>query len=179
MLITKYLCSACRNAFRSRTGFKLTTSPWLQFCRMASILPNLAIFRAISRHDPASTAIIHSDSNQAFSYNTLLQDVVAAKKRISQTVRNAPLNGERIAFLAENGYDYVGTWHIGPRYAIVTISSYVPRHPRAPSCCAASLAFISNERASIHHREQQGKTPSVDFETRDRSERSASGRTAT
>jgi hypothetical protein len=148
MLITKYLCSACRNVFRSRTISKFTTSPWLQVCRMASTLPNLAVFRAISRHDPASAAIIHSDSNQAFSYGTLLQDVVAAKRQISQTVREAPLHGERIAFLAENGYDYVGTWHLGPRYAIVTISQ-LHSWPSSRTKLLRCLSRIYIQRASF------------------------------
>jgi malonyl-CoA/methylmalonyl-CoA synthetase len=75
---------------------------------MASTLPNLAVFEAIAKHDPSSTAIIHSDSNESFTYRSLLQDTVAAKERISQTVGNSPLHGERIAFLADNSYDYVG-----------------------------------------------------------------------
>jgi malonyl-CoA/methylmalonyl-CoA synthetase len=76
--------------------------------RMASTLPKLPIFEAISKHDLSSTAVIDSGSNQAFSYGTLLRDVVAAKQHLSQTVSGSPLCGERVAFLAENGYNYVG-----------------------------------------------------------------------
>ena len=78
---------------------------------MASTLPNLPVFEAIAKHDPASPAIIHGDSQQLFSYGSLLQDVVAAKDHIFQTARGSSLDGERIAFLAENSYDYVGMQH--------------------------------------------------------------------
>jgi malonyl-CoA/methylmalonyl-CoA synthetase len=75
---------------------------------MASNLPKLPIFEAISKHDPSSTAVIESGSNQAFSYGTLLRDVAAAKKHLSHAVSGSPLYGERVAFLAENSYSYVG-----------------------------------------------------------------------
>jgi malonyl-CoA/methylmalonyl-CoA synthetase len=67
-----------------------------------------SIFEAISKHDPSSTAVIESGSNQAFSYGTLLRDVAAAKKHLSHAVSGSPLYGERVAFLAENSYNYVG-----------------------------------------------------------------------
>lgn len=76
---------------------------------MASTLPNLAIFQALTKHEPDSTAVINSASNQAFTYGNLLRDVVATKKQISQTLSGSPLQGERVAFLSENSYEYVGT----------------------------------------------------------------------
>jgi hypothetical protein len=84
--------------------------PRLQFpsYRMASSLPKLPIFEAISKHDMSSTAIIDSGSNQAFTYGTLLRDVAAAKEHLSQAASGSPLRGERVAFLAENSYNYVG-----------------------------------------------------------------------
>lgn len=75
---------------------------------MASTLPALPIFQAIASHDPVSPAIIHSDSEQYFSYGSLLQDIISAKQHISYNTNGSLLRGERIAFLAENGYDYVG-----------------------------------------------------------------------
>ncbi len=98
--------------------------------RMASTLPNLPIFQAITKHKPTSTAIIHSDSNQAFSYGTLLRDVVAAKKQISQIVPESRICGERIAFLAENNYNYVGTSRLHTERAILNCPSNFPCHPR-------------------------------------------------
>jgi malonyl-CoA/methylmalonyl-CoA synthetase len=71
-------------------------------------MPDNPIFRAILKHDPKSIAIIHSESGRKFTYGSLLHDVAAAKDRLLQTANGKPLDGERIAFLAENGYDYVG-----------------------------------------------------------------------
>ncbi len=90
--------------------------------RMASTLPNLPIFQTITKHDQTSTAIIHSDSNQAFSYGTLLRDVVAAKKQISQIVPESRLCGERVAFLAENSYNYVGKSQLLAKCAVLNCS---------------------------------------------------------
>jgi len=75
---------------------------------MASTLPSLPIFRNIAKHDPQSPAIIHSVSERRFCYGSLLHDVAAAKDNLSELVDGRSLEGERIAFLAENGYDYVG-----------------------------------------------------------------------
>jgi malonyl-CoA/methylmalonyl-CoA synthetase len=75
---------------------------------MAATLPNLTIFQEIAKHDQASTAIIDSNSEQSFSYGGLLQDVVAAKQDISEIEVGSNLQGERIAFLAENNYNYTG-----------------------------------------------------------------------
>lgn len=76
---------------------------------MASTLPRLPIFEAIAKHDPKSTAVIHSVSGRRFTYGELLKDVSDAKKSLHQLADGAHTEGERIAFLAENGYDYVGT----------------------------------------------------------------------
>ncbi|OBT95261.2 hypothetical protein VE01_07553 [Pseudogymnoascus verrucosus] len=77
--------------------------------RMVSTLPNLPVFQAISRHDPSSTAVIHSESGRRFTYGELLSDVAKAKDRLhSPDGKEAP-EGERIAFIIENSYDYVVT----------------------------------------------------------------------
>jgi malonyl-CoA/methylmalonyl-CoA synthetase len=76
--------------------------------RMASTLPSTPIFDAIAKHDPRSLAIVHSASDRSFCYGSLLHDVAAAKDNLSSLSNGKPLRGERIAFLAENGYDYVG-----------------------------------------------------------------------
>lgn len=75
---------------------------------MASTLPSTPIFNAIAKHDPASRAIIHGGSNRSFCYGSLLHDVAAAKDNLTSLAGGRSLRGERIAFLAENGYDYVG-----------------------------------------------------------------------
>jgi malonyl-CoA/methylmalonyl-CoA synthetase len=75
---------------------------------MASTLPSSPIFNAIARHDPTSPAIIHSASDRTFCYGSLLHDVAAAKDNLTRVAKGKSLQGERIAFIAENGYDYVG-----------------------------------------------------------------------
>ena len=79
------------------------------FFRMASTLPSTPIFNAIAKHDAKSLAIVHSSSNRSFCYGSLLHDVAAAKDNLASLVHGKSLRGERVAFLAENGYDYVGT----------------------------------------------------------------------
>lgn len=80
--------------------------------RMASTFPDLPIFRAIASHDPNSTAIIHSKSNRRFTYGELLKDVEGSKIRLYYQLKAAApddaVGGQRVAFLVENGYDYVG-----------------------------------------------------------------------
>ena len=73
-------------------------------------LPRTRIFEAIKSHGPESTAVIHSLSGRQFSYGSLLRDVAAAKQRLANdSGRDAEaLQGERVAFLVENSYDYVG-----------------------------------------------------------------------
>ena len=75
---------------------------------MASTLPRLPLFEAISKHDPESTAVIHAASWRHFKYGGLLRDVVNATGSLREQAGRSDLTGERIAFLVENGYDYVG-----------------------------------------------------------------------
>jgi hypothetical protein len=76
--------------------------------RMASTLPKLPVFEAIASHDPHSTVVIHSASGRRFTYGALIEDVAEAKERLYKEAGTSSLDGQRIAFLAENGYDYVG-----------------------------------------------------------------------
>lgn len=76
---------------------------------MASTLPKLPVFEAIASHDPQSIAVIHSLSGRKFTYGELLQDVAEAKEKLRSEAGNSKsLDGQRIAFLVENSYDYVG-----------------------------------------------------------------------
>ena len=84
-----------------------------QHFRMASTFPDLPIFRAIASHDPKSTAIIHSRSERKFTYGELLKDVEGAKITLYNQLKSASaqdksVGGQRVAFLVENSYDYVG-----------------------------------------------------------------------
>ncbi|KAL4766819.1 hypothetical protein BDW60DRAFT_212564 [Aspergillus nidulans var. acristatus] len=77
--------------------------------RSLATLPNLPLFRALKNHDPASLAVVHNPSFRSFTYGNLVADVVKAQNQLwnsSGRGRNG-LQGERIAFLAENSYDYV------------------------------------------------------------------------
>ena len=88
-----------------------TTRPTPRHFRMASTFPDLPIFRAIFSHDPDSTAIIHSRSKRRFTYGDLLKDVEDAKIKLYTQLKSASpdsIGGQRVAFLVENGYDYVG-----------------------------------------------------------------------
>lgn len=76
---------------------------------MANTLPKLPLFEAIASHDPHHTVVIHSASGRRFTYGGLLIDVAQACDILRVDAGNRSLAGERIAFLVENGYDYVGT----------------------------------------------------------------------
>jgi len=71
-------------------------------------LPKLPIFEAISSHDPQSTVIIHCPSGRSFTYGQLLQDVASKKDKLLQEAGKTNIEGTPVAFLVENGYDYVG-----------------------------------------------------------------------
>lgn len=78
--------------------------------KQLSTLPNLPIFRALQNHDACSLAVIHSVSGRSFTYGNLVADVLSAKEDLEQKAskKTGKLAGERVAFLAENSYDYVG-----------------------------------------------------------------------
>jgi hypothetical protein len=73
-----------------------------------STLPALPVFEAISRHDPSSTAVVHSNSGRRFRYGELLGDVCRSRDSLLEAAGKPDIEGERVAFLVENSYDYVG-----------------------------------------------------------------------
>lgn len=75
---------------------------------MVSTLPKLPLFEAIAGHDPDSTAVVHSLSGRRFRYGELLGDVTRMRDQLLSATGKTSLDGERIAFLVENSYDYVG-----------------------------------------------------------------------
>lgn len=81
-----------------------------RFAAPMATLQRSAIFEAIQKHDPKNTAVIHSISGRRFQYGSLLHDVAAAKDHLLQATgkKEEGIAGERVAFLIENGYDYVG-----------------------------------------------------------------------
>ncbi|KAL2864316.1 uncharacterized protein BJX67DRAFT_223022 [Aspergillus lucknowensis] len=96
-----YTCKSCRTR--------------LILQRSLGTLPNLPLFRALKTHDPASLAVVHNPSLRSFTYGNLVADVLAAQDRLLRktgsrrdgSTSGSRLSGERIAFLAENSYDYV------------------------------------------------------------------------
>lgn len=83
-----------------------------QSSRMASTLPKLPVFEAIAKHDPESTAVIHATSGRRFTYGQLLEDVAVARDQLRQSAGGQSLDGQRVAFLVENSYEYVGATQI-------------------------------------------------------------------
>lgn len=67
-------------------------------------------FEAIQKHVAQSAAVVHSDSGRTFHYGSILHHVAAAKENLLQATGRTKdgIAGERVAFLIENGYDYVG-----------------------------------------------------------------------
>jgi malonyl-CoA/methylmalonyl-CoA synthetase len=78
-------------------------------------LPRLPILEAVSRHDPTSTAVVHAKSGRRFTYGELLGDVGKARDRLNEAWGGKDGTGERVAFLVENSYDYVGTSKRSPQ----------------------------------------------------------------
>ncbi|PGH07915.1 hypothetical protein AJ79_06123 [Helicocarpus griseus UAMH5409] len=117
MLTTRPLLSLTRasrlySSRRHAISCSLPRSSTSQF-RLSSTLPDLPLFRSLHRHDPASTAVVHSVSGRSFTYGNLIADVLRSQDRLLECAalgsRNAAVKGAPVAFLAENGYDYVVT----------------------------------------------------------------------
>ena len=80
------------------------------YFRMASslTLPKFPVFDAIAGHDPQSPAVVHCLSGRTFRYGEILPDVCRVRDRIYAAAGKSDIRGERVAFLIENSYDYVG-----------------------------------------------------------------------
>lgn len=90
---------------------------------MAS-LPRIPIFAALAQHDPSSLAVVHSATGESFTYGQLLRDTAAQAAHISRASGGRSLAGERIAFLVENGYTYVGALVLVGAVATVCMSTF-------------------------------------------------------
>src|ERR1700733_6680514 len=108
----KILSPLARSVFSSKSICLQSTPFVLRYrvppLRKVHTMPDNPIFQAISKHDPKSIAIVHSESGRTFTYGSLLHEWGVGKDLLLHTEKGKPLGGERIAFLAENGYDYVG-----------------------------------------------------------------------
>ncbi|KLJ08124.1 hypothetical protein EMPG_16413 [Blastomyces silverae] len=102
----------CGRSLRPSPRLYLSSGSLLQ-TRLSSTLPDLPVFHAIQNHDPKSTAVVHSLSGRSFTYGSLIGDVLCSQEALLQCAaaspKNIDLRGSPVAFLAENGYDYVVT----------------------------------------------------------------------
>lgn len=89
-------------------------------------------------HDPQSTAVIHSISGRRFTYGELLGDVAEANEKLLKESGSSGINGQRIAFLVENSYDYVVT-------LLAILSSHSIAIPLSPAFPVHELQYIMNQ----------------------------------
>jgi len=144
---------------RFRSSVFLSTARVTNNRAMAS-LPRTPLFEAITKHDPNSVAVVHCISGRSFTYGHLLKDIIATKERIAKDAgRDAKgIEGERIAFVVENGYDYVGahtpihTPRIVRQPLIDTFHSEPLVNSRQQCYCSPSCSCISSRRAAVYPR---------------------------
>ncbi|KAL8773743.1 MAG: hypothetical protein Q9209_001511 [Squamulea sp. 1 TL-2023] len=116
---------------------------------MASSLPKLPVFEAIAKHDPDSTAVIHCTSGRRFTYGQLLKDVLNAREKLRHTAGGQSTDGQRVAFLVENSYEYVVTLLsiLGSNSIAVPLSSSFPASElRYILDNSEALLFLSSDK---------------------------------
>jgi len=105
-------------------------------------LPRLSLFEAISQHDPKSTAVVHCLSGRSFTYGELLPDVSRARERLYSAAGRSDIEGERIAFLVENSYDYVVTF-------LAILAARAVALPLSPPFPAPELQYIISHAEAL------------------------------
>lgn len=137
---------------------------------MASTLPRLPIFKAIAEHDPESTVVVHSASGRRFTYGQLLGDVAAAKDKLLKSSRGKAMDGERIAFIVGNSYDYVGAqlallpyWY--KRYILTVRCDYSDTIELLCNAqyCFASVSSIPGKGAAVYPRSEPGVDVAIEY----------------
>ncbi|ROW07901.1 hypothetical protein VMCG_03512 [Cytospora schulzeri] len=109
---------------------------------MASTLPRLPVFEAISSHDPNSTAVVHTISQRTFKYGELLGDVCRMRNKLLEEAGKDDITGERVAFLVENSYDYVVTW-------LAILAARAIAVPLSPAFPAPELQYIIDHSQAL------------------------------
>ncbi|KAJ5109630.1 hypothetical protein N7532_002275 [Penicillium argentinense] len=107
--------------------------------RHLSTLPNIPIFQALKDHDPESLSVIHSLSQRSFTYGNLVGDVLRAREDLRR--KAGGIAGERVAFLAENGYDYVVTM-------LAIFASEAIALPLSPAFPTGELQYIMDNSSA-------------------------------
>lgn len=107
--------------------------------------------------------MVHSLSGRTFTYGELVNDVAAAKDKLQHNANGKSTAGERISFLVENGYDYVGARWTEPRLptclvmsannTAVTLLSILASHaiavPLSPTFPAHELRYIIDQSEAL------------------------------
>ncbi|KAF4549827.1 AMP-binding enzyme-like protein 5 [Elsinoe fawcettii] len=109
-----------------------------------STLPRYPIFEALTKHDPESTAVVHSVSGRTYTYGQLVGDISSKAKQIAADAgRNeGELKGERVALLIENGYDYVVN-------LLSIIASDAIAVPLSPTFPAGELRYVLDHSEAL------------------------------
>ncbi|RGP69400.1 acyl- synthetase family member mitochondrial [Fusarium longipes] len=71
-------------------------------------LQRSSFLEAIQKHEPYSLAVVENASGASFSYNILINSIAHAKEELLAQAGRTDISGERIAFMVEAGYEYVG-----------------------------------------------------------------------
>lgn len=85
---------------------------------MAITLQRSAFVEAIRKHDQSSIAVVESESGESFSYDTLLKSIAGAKELLLSKTGKDDISGERVAFMVESGFQYVGMYTVLSRPAL-------------------------------------------------------------
>ncbi|KXJ87176.1 AMP-binding enzyme [Microdochium bolleyi] len=111
---------------------------------MAVTIQRSAFLEALTEHDPSSVAVIDNPSGTSYSYGTLIQAVARARELLLLKAGRAghALSGERIAFMVENGIDYVVTF-------LTILASNAIAVPLARSFPVPELRYIINLSESL------------------------------
>ncbi|CAZ86057.1 unnamed protein product [Tuber melanosporum] len=120
-------------------------------------LPRLPIFEALSKHNPKSIAIVHSESGDKFTYDSLLSDTAKLKRKLLEKAKVDDLQEQRVALFVENGYNYVVS--LLGIFAAGGIA--VPLHPNHPP---GELHYVAKNSAPTfiltHSKAHQAFPPS-------------------
>ena len=180
--VPSLLCSHCMHRSLFRGSVKLLFPARSRALSSSSrtamaALQRSAFFEAIQKHDPESTAVVHCMSGRTFKYGSLLHDVAASKSRLLRATgkNERTIVGERIAFVVENGYDYVGA--LAPmsnetrtpratlrKCVLIPSTSNPPDLPRIQCHSCPSRTGLSGLRTEVHPQPQRSSRPPLDGE---------------
>ncbi|KXT04283.1 hypothetical protein AC578_7942 [Pseudocercospora eumusae] len=144
LLLRSFRPRSCHTPYNTSLTRLFTTTTTTMTRGQLATLQKTAFTEAIQKHDPNTTAVVHSLSGRTFKYGSLLQDIALRKEQIlSETGKSEDsIAGERIAFLVENSYDYVVT-------LLTCLASNAIALPLAPSFPPGELRYILNHSEAL------------------------------